>query len=71
MKLSFEVKIARVFAQAILWFASFFNDNNLVLVCKGYDGDYDLYTGLYWDDDKYIDFKREVDYEDFRLWINL
>lgn len=38
-------------------------------MCKGYGDDYELYTGLYWAEDKDIDFF-DTCYEDFRLWIN-
>ena len=54
----------------MLWFSEFFNDNHFIVVCKGYDEDYDNYTGLYWDEDKYIDFKDDEQYSDFQLWIN-
>ncbi len=71
MRKSFEIQIPRSFAQIALWFTSFLSERHLVLVCKGYDGDYEFYTGLDWDEDKDLDFRRDESYEDFRLWFNL
>ena len=57
----------RFLIRFILWLFHFFNDNNFVLVCKGYDNDWKYYTGLYWEDDKDNYF---IDYEDFKIWLN-
>jgi len=51
----------------LFWLTSFFNDNKVILVCKGYGEDWDYYTGLYWQEDKNINFK---EYDDFQLWLN-
>ncbi len=50
----------------VLWLSHFFNDNNFVLVCMGYDDDWENYTGLYWEEDKNNDF---TDYENFQVWL--
>lgn len=61
-----EIYIPKILIKVILWFTQFFNDNKLVLVCKGYGDDWDYYTGLYWNEDKNADFNG---YEDFQLWV--
>ena len=63
------LKIPRYFAKPVLYLTNFFNDNKVILVCKGYDNDFDNHTGLYWDEDKDTDFSDDV-YEDFQIWIN-
>ena len=64
-----DLKVPRWTVKALLWFTQFFRDNRLLLVCKGYGDDCEFYTGLYWSEDKNIDFFERY-YEDFRLWIN-
>lgn len=71
MKMSFEIKIPRFLAQITLFLTSFSRHRYLVLVCKGYDGDYEFYTGLDWCEDKDLDLRYDESYEDFRLWITL
>ena len=58
--------IPKFLTKPVLWLSNFFNDNNFVLVCRGYDNDWKNYTGLYWKDDKDNNF---VDYENFQLWL--
>ncbi len=70
MSYSVEIKIHRISAKLFLWLSQFFNDNNFVLVCKGYGGDDDLYTGLCWVEDRELDLEKDDSYSDFRLWIN-
>jgi hypothetical protein len=62
------LKIPGYFAKPVLYLTNFFNDNKVILVCKGYDNDFDNYTGLYWDEDKDTDFSCDI-YEDFQIWI--
>ena len=63
-----SIKIPKIIVKGVLFFTKYFNDNKMVLVCKGYDGDYVNYTGLYWDEDRDMDAGDE-EYEDFQLWI--
>ena len=70
MKISFEIIIPRECAKFFLSLANFFRDANMVLVCKGYGDDYELYTGLDWHEDKELDLVRDESYEDFRLWVS-
>ncbi len=62
-----SVNINRRIAKPILYFTKFFNDNYFILVCKGYNEDDDNYTGLYWNDDRDLDFRDET-YKDFQIW---
>jgi hypothetical protein len=41
----------------------------MLLVCKGYGEDYELFTELYWDEDKELDFNNDTQYQDFRIWL--
>lgn len=62
-----SIKIKRKSAKLVFSLVKDFNDNKVVLVCKGYDEDDDYYTGLYWPDDKNLDFSDD-NYFDFQLW---
>lgn len=63
-----SISLSRYVVRPVLWLSQFFNDNYFVVVCMGYDED-DLYTGLYWNDDKTINFWTDTEYYDFQLWI--
>ena len=39
-----------------------------MVVCKGYDNDYDYYTGLYWNEDKDLEIKC---FEDYQIWLSI
>ncbi len=65
-----SVNINRRIAKPILYLSKFFNDNYFILVCKGYNEDGVNYTGLYWNDDKELDFSDES-YSDFQIWYSL
>jgi len=41
----------------------------MIVVCKGYNEDYDNYTELVWEDDKDLDFYDRETYPEFQLWI--
>jgi len=42
--------------------------HRLIVVCKGYSEDYDNFTELVWEDDKYLDFYDNESYPEFQLW---
>jgi hypothetical protein len=65
--MNFEIPVFKFSIKPILWLSQFFNENNFVLVCKGYDDDFELFTGIYWKDDK----ENCLDYGDYQVWINL
>lgn len=41
-----------------------------IVVCKGYNEDYENFTELVWEDDKDLDFYDNASYPEFQLWIN-
>lgn len=41
----------------------------LFVMCKGYSEDYENYTELVWQDDKYLDFYNKNSYPMFQLWL--
>jgi hypothetical protein len=43
--------------------------NKIIVVCKGYNEDYDNYTELVWEDDKNLDFYDKETYPQFQLWL--
>lgn len=63
-----EFKINRLLVKPILYLLFIFPKSEIILVCKGYGEDYDLFTGLDWEEDKELDFKNDFQYEDFRIW---
>lgn len=65
-----SIKIMKKLVKPLLYLSQFFNDNFFLLVCKGYDEDYDVYTGLYWVDDKDLDIY-DNSYSDFQLWVRV
>lgn len=66
--MNIDISISKFIIKPVFWLTRFFNDGNVVLVCKGYGDDWKYYTGLYWDEDKDSDFK---DYQDYRLWLKI
>lgn len=38
------------------------------IMCLGYNEDYEQYTELVWEDDKYLDFYDQESYPKFQLW---
>ena len=71
MKYSYSIKIPRLLSKITLWLTRFFDDNHVALACKGYDDDYDLYTGLCWKEDRSLDLIGDKTYGDFQLWVRL
>lgn len=65
--MSIEISIFKNITKSLIWLAKFFNDERVVVVCKGYGDDWDYYTGLYWDEDKDNDLS---EYDNFKLWLN-
>lgn len=61
-----EIALSPFFAKLILRF-------NLipkwVVVCKGYSEDYENFTELVWEDDKYLTFYDRETYPEFQLWL--
>ena len=41
----------------------------ILVVCKGYNEDYNNFTELVWEDDRDLDFYDKETYPQFQLWI--
>lgn len=61
-----EININPFWAKIILKFNPFIK---LLVMCKGYNEDYDNFTELVWKDDKNLDFYDNASYPQFQLWI--
>jgi hypothetical protein len=64
--MNIDIPILKIIIKPVLWLTKFFNDDAVVLVCRGYGDDWEYYTGLYWDEDNDANFN---EYKDFRLWL--
>lgn len=60
-----EKTISPLLAKLILRFNPF---NRLLVMCKGYNNDYENYTELVWHDDKDLDFFNQETYPQFQIW---
>ena len=60
-----DIRLSSYFAKSLL---RLINNKHLIVVCKGYNEDYDNYTELVWADDRYLDFYDKDSYPEFRLW---
>lgn len=63
-----DLKISRSFVKPILFLLNILNCQKMLIVCKGYGEDYESYTELCWEEDKELDFKNDIQYQDFRIW---
>lgn len=61
-----EIRLSPLLAKTILRINPF---GRLIVVCKGYNDDYENYTELVWEDDKYLDFYDKDSYPEFQLWL--
>ena len=61
-----EIKLPPFFAKLILWLNHF---HRVLAMCKGYSEDYENFTELVWEDDKYLDFYDHETYPEFQLWL--
>jgi hypothetical protein len=62
------INVNRFLAKPILFIINVLDCKKVLLVCKGYGDDYELYTELCWEDDKGLDLFRDQVYQDFKLW---
>lgn len=42
--------------------------SRLKIMCLGYGEDFEQFTELVWEDDKYLDFYNKENYPKFQLW---
>jgi hypothetical protein len=61
-----SIKIHPFVAKLILRLNPF---NRILVVCKGYNDDYENFTELIWEDDKDLDFCDREAYPEFQLWL--
>lgn len=61
-----NIRIHPLLAKIILRFNPF---SKILVVCKGYNEDYDNFTELVWEDDKDLDYHDKETYPQFQLWI--
>ena len=66
--MNIEIQLPIKLVKVLMWISQFFRDERFVVVCKGYNDDWEMYTSLDWVEDKKNDLTY---YEDFKLWINL
>lgn len=60
------ITITPFLAKIILSFNPF---RRILVVCKGYNEDYENFTELVWEDDKNLDFYDKKTYPQFQLWL--
>lgn len=60
-----EISVSPIIAKFILRFNPF---HRIMVMCKGYNEDYENFTELVWEDDKYLDFNDKKSYPQFQLW---
>jgi hypothetical protein len=63
-----NIPVPRFMAHFLLWLSQFFHERYFLLLCMGYGDDHEMYTALYWDDDRDFCFGNPQ-YYDFRLWL--
>lgn len=61
-----EININPFFAKVLLRFNPC---QKVLIMCKGYNEDFENFTELIWQDDKDLDFYDTEDYPQFQLWI--
>lgn len=60
-----EISISPFLAKIFLRINPF---KRIFIMCKGYSEDYENFTELVWEDDKYLDFNDRIAYPQFQLW---
>jgi len=61
-----EIKLSPFSAKIILRFNPF---SRFKVMCRGYSEDFQNFTELVWEDDKYLDFYDQESYPQFQLWL--
>jgi len=65
-----SINISKKIVKPFLFITKFLNDNYFIVVCKGYNEDYENFTGLYWNEDKDMDYSDEI-YSDYQIWFKI
>lgn len=61
-----EITISPFLAKIILRFNPF---RRILVMCRGYNEDFENFTELVWEDDKDLDFYDKETYPQFQLWL--
>lgn len=61
-----EIPLSPPLAKLILRLNPF---RRIVVMCKGYNEDFDNFTELVWADDRHLDFYDQESYPKFQLWL--
>ena len=62
------INVSPFFAKLILSIIPYSMSHRVMVVCRGYSEDYENFTELVWEDDKYLDFYDRKTYPQFQLW---
>ena len=63
-----EVQLNPIQARAIL---ARNNSPDILVMCRGYNGEDDQFTELVWADDAELDFEDRASYPQFQLWVRI
>ena len=61
--------ISPFFAKLTLRIIPYKLSHRILVMCRGYNEDYQNLTELVWQDDKTLDFSNRKSYPQFQLWI--
>ena len=64
-----EISLSPFFAKLVLSIIPYRLSHRVLIVCLGYNEDYDNFTELVWKDDRKLDFYDKQTYSKFQLWI--
>ena len=64
-----EVRLSPFLAKTILRIIPYRLSHRFLVMCRGYNEDFDNFTELVWEDDKCLDFCNRETYPEFKLWL--
>ena len=64
-----EITIHPFLAKIVLQLIPYRLSNHVLVMCRGYSEDYENFTELVWEEDKYFDFYDQKTYPQFQLWM--
>lgn len=63
-----EISLLPFFAKLILRIIPYGLSNRILVMCRGYNEDFENFTELVWEDDRDLDFYDSQSYAQFQLW---
>ena len=63
-----KINLLLFFAKFILKLIPYRLSHRILVMCKGYNGDYENFTELVWEDDKDLEFYDKETYLQFQIW---